>query len=485
MTVCAILKSVHTFYTHSILLNHHTVLLRFANSFDKSTESVMSDTLPFVHTTRVVWVDGAGIIRNRAVTARTLSSCREQGLGLTRACMAMMGNADMVAPDAGLDPVGEIRLVPDGKEYILPWMKSHALYFGNMQFPLGETWEFCPRQILRNALQLAHDQCDGLSIEIGFEIEFQLLHKDSLLPIDSSTYCTARAFDAVAVILDEMVDTMRHLGVEIEQFHGESANGQFEFALKHQSAELMVDHLYLARLAICAVAHRHNMEASFLPKSNATAAGNGQHVHMSIWRNGENLFTVPQKGTVEWSPASYRPPAEADSFMAGVLLRLPALMALTAPSPNSFRRVQPSCWTGAFRCWGLDNREAPLRLCSSPGGMSPLSPPSNFEVKCFDATANAYLGIAALVAAGVHGVVHNLRLPPPVQTDPAHLAESLREPLPACASAAAALLRSDPVLNEFMGSDVVACLAAVREAEDSVLRSLPLEDEVSLMMLKY
>ena len=90
------------------------------------------------------------------------------------------------------------------------------------------------------------------------------------------------------------------------------------------------------------------------------------------------------------------------------------MLAFTAASPNSYRRIAPSTWSGAYQCWGVNNREAPLRLVGAAAHAGTL----NFELKCFDATANPYLGLVGVIAAGLLGIREGLQLPPPVGVDP-------------------------------------------------------------------
>jgi glutamine synthetase len=88
-----------------------------------------------------------------------------------------------------------------------------------------------------------------------------------------------------------------------------------------------------------------------------------------------------------------------EAFLAGVLRHLPALMTFTSPSPNSFRRQAPHCWAGAYQCYGPHNREAALRLCSTPGDLAA----ANAELKAFDATCNPHLAAAAMIGGWVGG----------------------------------------------------------------------------------
>lgn len=101
-------------------------------------------------------------------------------------------------------------------------------------------------------------------------------------------------------------------------------------------------------------------------------------------------------------------------FLAGILHNLPALMSFTSPSPNSFTRVAPSTWSGAYKCWGVNNREAPLRVLHLPE----VADSTNVELKAFDATANPHVGLAAAMLAGVMGVSKELILPEQIDVDP-------------------------------------------------------------------
>lgn len=199
------------------------------------------------------------------------------------------------------------------------------------------------------------------------------------------------------------------LGLRVEQVHKESAPGQFELVLQHLPALQAADGLLLAKQAIVVVAHRHKLRASFLPKVSPGEAGSGCHVHLSVWKQGQgNLSTcalgagalegldleglVQQHGNGLLSGAFQH-------FLAGVHAHLPSIMCFTTPTPNSFRRLQPSTWSGCFAIWGFGNKEAPLCI---PVGASTNSESlfTNFELKLCDGTANPHIALTALIAAG-------------------------------------------------------------------------------------
>ncbi len=185
--------------------------------------------------------------------------------------------------------------------------------------------------------------------------------------------------------------------------------------MRYTDALAAADWQIAFRETVKAIASRHQLTASFLPKIFSEATGSGCHVHLSIWRDGKNLLPDAQGvcGVSEIGQA----------FIAGILHHLPSLMALTTPSTNSYRRIIPHFWSGAFRCWGLDNREASVRVPSSPDGFGS----THFELKTVDASANPYLALGAIIAAGLDGVQKNLEPGEPVAQDPGAWSISERE----------------------------------------------------------
>uniref|UniRef100_A0A7N0UV39 GS catalytic domain-containing protein n=1 Tax=Kalanchoe fedtschenkoi TaxID=63787 RepID=A0A7N0UV39_KALFE len=191
-----------------------------------------------------------------------------------------------------------------------------------------------------------------------------------------------------------------------------------------------------------------------MPKYSLEDIGSGCHVHISLWENGKNVF-MGSPGSSKHGISS-----TGEKFMAGVLSHLPSILAFTAPIPNSYDRIQPNTWSGAYLCWGHENREAPLRTACPPG--VPDGVVSNFEIKSFDACANPHLGLAAIIAAGIDGLRRNLTLPDPIEENPSTwnlpmLPRSLSESLEA--------LQRDNVLKDLIGEKIVVAVDAVRKAE--------------------
>jgi glutamine synthetase len=212
------------------------------------------------------------------------------------------------------------------------------------------------------------------------------------------------------------------------------------------------------------VASERGLVATLAPKPWPEGAGNGCHIHFSLWDDDEkaprNRFHDPD--------ATDRFSTEGRAFLAGVLEHLPGLCGLTAPSFNSYHRIVPHYWAGAFTCWGLDNREAPVRVPSLYSGREEAS--TNAELKAADASCNPYLAVGGLIAAGLDGLERGLEPPEPVQVDPGSLPQAEREakgirPLPATQREALDALAADDVLTGAMGRVLAGSYLAVRRSE--------------------
>jgi glutamine synthetase len=175
-------------------------------------------------------------------------------------------------------------------------------------------------------------------------------------------------------------------------------------------------------------------------------------------------------------------------FVAGILDHLPAVMAFTAPSPNSYQRLAPGMWASAYAAYGPDNREAAVRLASPVAGVE--SATANVELKPVDVTANPYLALAAVLAAGMDGMDGGLDPGEPTMVDPATLSEEERaerniRPLPASLDQALNALENDEVLIEALGAPLVRTHLAVARAQAEIAREFPPEDVAAAAAMIY
>lgn len=427
---------------------------------------------------RLLWCDNGNVIRGKAFHRSTFEEHRQHGIGISMAQQAIPATADVVVPNSGLGPVGEVWLTPDwGTLAVLPYALGHARVMADLTLH-GEPWPLCPRGFLRR--MVARAEAMGLQVMAAFESEFYLLRRGedgAIAPADTTPFAATLAMDLQQGVIDDITEALLGQGVPVERYYPESGPGQQEISVRYGSAMQAADRQIIYRETVQAVARKHGLLASFLPKIFADAAGSGCHLHLSLWREGQNLF--PDASGKALSPV-------ARQFVAGVLRHLPALMALTTPSPNSYRRLQPHFWSGAFRCWGYDNREAAVRIPGNP------EPPfhSRMELKTLDASANPYLALGAVIAAGLDGIAQPWELGEPVDQDPGHLSLEERQQreivrLPQDLGEAIAQLQQNSLLLEALGAPLAQAFLAVRQVEWQTLKQATLEQEVSLLLEKY
>lgn len=427
---------------------------------------------------RIIFCDNANIIRGKAVHRQTLSDYLSHGVGICAAQQAFPVMYDTTVPGSGLGPAGEIRLVPDWSTLTpLPYCRTHARVMGDLILN-GVPWNLCPRNFLKRMVAEANQE--GLEVIAAFENEFYLLQRtaEGIAPVDETVFASTMAMDLHHEIIDHIAEALIQQGMLVEQYYPESGSGQQEISILYTNALSAADQQIAFRETVKAIAHQHDRIASFLPKIFANQAGSGCHLHLSLWQEGENLIPHPE-GNGELSDI-------ARHFIAGILHHLPALMALTTPSTNSYRRLLPQFWSGAFRCWGWDNREAAVRVPTSPEAPSP----SNFELKTVDATANPYLALGATLAAGLDGIRQGLELATPVSVDPHTMTEAERQEndidrLPSTLAESIEQLRNDSVLVDALGEELAQAYLAVRQAEWEAMQDFDLDAEVKLLLERY
>ena len=411
---------------------------------------------------RFLWCGNDGTVRAKASALKGLEARIRSGIGLTVAMQAMNG-LDQLQRVEGMGPVGEIRLVPDPETFrVLPYAPhTGAMLVDQIQLdgepaPVDQRW-FLKRMEAR--LEERHAK-----LEVAFENEFSLATRldASFVPIDSGLCFSTISATAAQDYLDELAVALEAQGIALEQYYSELGHGQHEISTAHASSLRAADEQLLVRETIRGVAARHGMVASLAPKPWPENAGNGCHIHFSLWDldANSNRFHDPS--------APDRLSAEARSFIAGVLAHLPGLCGLTAPSFNSYHRIVPQYWAGAFVCWGHDNREAPVRVPSVFWGMEEAS--TNAELKAADASSNPYLAIGGLIAAGLDGLERGLEPPEPVEVDPATIEENERDArgivrLPATQAEALDALEADDVLTGALGPVLARSYLAVRRSE--------------------
>ena len=416
-----------------------------------------------VRLVRFLYTDNGGITRGKATHVESLAHRLTDGIGLTVAMQAM-NMLDQLQPVDGLGPVGEIRLVPDPCTFtVLPYTPHTAAMTTDMRTIEGAPWEACPRTFLKR--QIAACAGAGVSVRAAFECEFTLAVRTpdgGFAPLDESLCFSTTGMTTAAPVIDAMVAAMESQGIQVEQYYPELGHGQHELSIRHAPALDAADRQVLYRETVRAVAHRHGLYASLAPKPFVDQAGNGGHIHFSLWdAAGRRAVMHDPRGRYGVSALGYH-------FIAGILEHLPALLALTCPTVNSYRRLQPHFWSSAFTAWGPDNREATVRVPST--FPSDRAGSTNAELKAADASSNPYLALGGVLAAGLDGITRALSPGEPVLVDPGTLSDHEREArgiqrYPTTLAAALDHLEKDRVLMTALGPLLARAYLAVKRSE--------------------
>ena len=366
------------------------------------------------------WPDLAGLMRGRAFPAADLEQRLEDGIGWVPVAQAI-GPLSTLAPSPW-GAIGDVWLVPDrdagARVDLWPELPPFHAYVCDGVAPDGSPWEACLRAQLRRALDdLEHEF--GLRLVAAFEQEFYLVEGLARPGPNYSIIAHEQALCFGAAL----VAALRAAGLEPETFEPEGGPGQYEVNCRPAPGLAAADRALLVRELVRAVAGREGYRATFTPMIAAQGFGNGVHVHFSLL----DLAGAP----VSHDPAAPGGvAARAGSFVAGIMQRLPALAAFTAPSPVSYLRLAPGHWAGAATAFGADNREAAIRICAGrhgPGGVE--ADRYHFEFRPADAAASPHLALAVLIHAGLAGLRAGLPTPPLTDRDPSDLTDAEREAL--------------------------------------------------------
>jgi glutamine synthetase len=351
----------------------------------------------------------------------------------------------------------------------LPWLPGVARIVAD-GFVANEPFDADPRQVLRRALEPLAAQ--GWMLHVGLEPEFFLLRRegDALIPADAQERLDKPCYDLKTLprqagYLHELREALERCGADVMQLEHAEAPGQYEINFGHVEALACADQFMLFKQAAHAIAQQHGMLFSLMPKPFADQPGSDMHVHVSLWEgegvDAVNLFTphLPDGALDRTRPLS----AMGRHFVGGVLAHSAALSALAAPTVNSYKRLGPtsqgSGYAPKYVAQGLDNRTALVRTLHS-----------RFEWRLPDASANPYLMLAGLVAAGLDGLERRLDPGPDVDLDlldaaPQALAELGLRPLPHSLAQALDALETDDVLVKALSPALVREFVRLKREE--------------------
>jgi glutamine synthetase len=381
------------------------------------------------------------------------------------------GFAGYAAGEIGQQPSDpDIAAMPDLDSLTpVPWQPNLARFACDVTVE-GEPWPYCPRTILRRQVDRAREL--GFELKLGLELEYFLLRREqdgSLVIADAADTLEKPCYDIAGLTRQyEFLTTVsRHcneLGWGNYANDHEDANGQFEQNFAYDDALVSCDRAIFFRYMVHTLAEQRGMIATFMPKPFTSLTGNGCHFHMSLWRDGENLFLDPD------DPRGLGLSQIAYHFIGGLKAHARATSAITAPTVNSYKRLKlgtttsGATWAPVWISYGYNNRTQMLRIPA----------PGRVEDRTVDGSANPYLAATAVLAAGLDGIVNELDADEPnwenlyTESYETLTAIGLRA-LPANLLEAVGELEHDDVLREALGvgrgEDYVDYYARVKRDE--------------------
>ena len=363
-----------------------------------------------VDTVLTVFPDQQGRLAGKRYTARTFLSQAHEGW---EGCDYLLGCDLENEPLPGYASFswelgyGDFMIRPDLDTLVLiPWLERTALVLGDVEAADHKPLAVAPRQILQ--AQVRRAEALGLKIRVASELEFYVFN-DSYEQAGRKRYQdldTAGKYIQDYHILQTtkeerlMQPLRRHLdalGLEVENSKGEWGPGQEELNLAHQEPVLMADHHSIFKHGVKEVAALMGMAVTFMAKWNTGFAGNSCHLHSSIWdaKTGKPLGWDP-KGPAHMS-------RQMQQWVAGQLALGGDLSVFYAPYVNSYRRYQAGSFAPTRLVAGVDNRTCGIRI------LGHSAKAIRAENRCPGADANPYLAFAATIAAGLHGIEHELK----------------------------------------------------------------------------
>ncbi len=432
---------------------------------------------------RFLYCDNGGTIRGKLAHIDSFAKRIETGIGLTVAMQAM-NMLDQLQPVEGMGPVGEIRLVPDLDSFvILPYAPNSAAMMCNMLTLDRQPWAACPRSFLKRMITRAAEQ--SITVQATLENEFSLLRpagEGGYMPLDTGLCFSTISMSAGAQVMDDIIAALEAQNIPIDAYYPELGHGQHELPIRHAPVLQAADNQIWFRETVRNVARQHGLLASLAPKPIPDQAGNSSHIHWSLWDLAEETnLLYDAENEYRLSPLGYH-------FVAGVLAHLPGLLGLTAPSFNSYRRLQPHFWSSAFTSWGPDNREASVRIASALWGYEAET--VNLEMKASDSSSNPYLALGGLIAAGLDGIARQLDPGDPILIDPGNYSDEERaerniQRYPTTQAAALDALEQDELLMAALGPELRTAYLAVKRSEYAAFAAEDVDFEIRHHIHKF
>lgn len=374
-------------------------------------------------------------------------------------------------------------LRPDLNSFCLfPWRPEPsrvARLICDVYTPDGKPFNGSPRQILKNVL--AEYKAMGYGVNVGPELEFFLFHTDdeggpTLKTLDNGGYFDMGPIDLGENARRDMVLALEEMGFEIEASHHECARGQHEIDFKYSEALETADRMMTFKLAVKTIAHRHGLHATFMPKPIFGIAGSGMHLNISLSCDKTNAFPC-ETDKHGLSPIAYH-------FIAGVMKHIKGITAVTNPLVNSYKRLVPEYEAPVYIAWSACNRSPLIRVPSANGHAARI------ELRSPDPSANPYLSLALVLAAGLEGIRNKLIPVEPVDGNIYEMTAAQRkkhkvDALPGDLQEAIMEMKKDPFIRTVLGDHVFEKYVEAKEMEWLEYKTRVSQWEIDNYLSKY
>lgn len=379
----------------------------------------------------------------------------------------------------------DMYLYPDLDTFeIFPWRPQQgkvARLMCDVYCPDKTPFEGDPRYVLRKVLKKARDM--GYVFHAGPECEFFLFHTDEEGRPTTQTHEMAGYFDVAPIdqgenVRRDIVLTLEDMGFMIEASHHEIAPGQHEIDLQYTEGMVAADNIITFKMAVKAIAKRHGLHATFMPKPKAGMNGSGMHLNMSLADlSGKNLFE-DLSDELGLSKIAYQ-------FMAGLLSHMQGMTILTNPLVNSYKRLMPGYDAPVYIAWSAKANRSPLLRIPSSRGKS-----TRIELRSPDSAVNPYLALAVCLAAGLDGIEKGMTPPESVdgnifEMSKKEIQEKGIKQLPATLGEAIEALRKDDFMKEVLGEHIYTKFLKAKETEWREFRAQVTDWEVEEYLYKY
>jgi glutamine synthetase type III len=397
----------------------------------------------------ISYVDLFGTLRAKLVPASAIDEMAKTGAGFA----GFASWLDMTPADP------DLFAVPDPSSLIqLPWKKEVA-WLAADPWMNGKPVAHGPRNVLKKVKAKAAKQ--GYQLKTGVECEFFLLQPDGTAISDPADTATKPCYDQTALmrrydVITEICDSMLELGWQPYQNDHEDANGQFEMNWQYGDALVTADRQAFFKYMVKAIAEKHGLRATFMPKPFANLTGSGCHLHASLWQKDRNVFADGKDG-LGLSKTGYQ-------FIGGLMSAAGELCAITNPTVNSYKRINApvtlsgATWSPNTITFAGNNRTHMIRVPDA----------GRFELRLADGAANPYLMPAAILAAGLDGIARKSDPGKPLDIDmyaEGHKAPVGTRKLPLNLLDALRLMDSSKLLRRELGAELVDSYVKLKTKE--------------------